>query len=81
MTVPDTFSYEVSFNTQAFGEQPTGVDGPYNSLNMGLYDFNTAPPSVGTDTDPGDIRFNGTMGPVDPSVLYGVMAQVLVTTP
>jgi hypothetical protein len=84
VTLPDTFSYAVSFDTMSYGEHPTGQAGGYNSLNLGLYDFKTAPPSVGTDTDGGTIRWNGTMrleDPRFPNDLYGIMAQVLVTTP
>jgi hypothetical protein len=84
VALPDTFSYAVSFDTMSYGEHPTGQAGGYNSLNLGLYDFKTAPPSVGTDTDGGTIRWNGTMrleDPRFPNDLYGIMAQVLVTTP
>jgi hypothetical protein len=37
--------YGLAFNTQNYGASPTGVSGPYNSLNFGLA---SSPPSVGT---------------------------------
>lgn len=77
VTLPDTFSYELAFNTQSYGARPTGVaSGPYNSLNVGLYS-GTARPSVGTDLDITKLRKNGAAAA---SSNYGVMAQI-VTTP
>ncbi len=44
--VPDDIIYGLSLNTQSYGATPTGVPGPYNSLNFAL---TTVPPTVGTD--------------------------------
>lgn len=48
--VPDKIIYGLVFNTQSYGPNPTGVSGPYNSLN---FLFNTlGGASVGTDVNP-----------------------------
>jgi hypothetical protein len=43
--VPDQIIYGLAFNTQTYGSVPYGVDGPYNSLNVGL---STTGPGVGS---------------------------------
>jgi hypothetical protein len=35
LTVPDDIVWGVAYDTQSYGEHPLGVDGPYNSLNVG----------------------------------------------
>ncbi len=60
LTVPQNLIYGLAFNTQSYGANPTGVDGPYNSLNFGL---TTVAPSVGSDTAPGTIYWNTSHGP------------------
>ena len=79
VTLPDTFTYAVSFNTRTYGTQPIGTTGGYDSLNVGLYDVTKASPTVGADTDGG----TGTLIKNGTSVVegYGIMAQVHVTTP
>lgn len=47
----------VAYNTQSHGAAPTGVEGPENSLNVGLSE--TAP-STGTDPLPEDVFVNST---------------------
>jgi hypothetical protein len=47
---PNQIIYGLSFNTQTYGAAPIGVDGPYNSLNIGL---STTDPSVGSNPLPG----------------------------
>ncbi len=49
LVVPEEVVYGVSFNTQTWGYEPIGVDGPYTSLNVGL---TTSAPSQGIDVDP-----------------------------
>jgi hypothetical protein len=44
VVVPDSVIYGLSFNTQSYGSSPTGVDGPYNSLNFGAIQ---GAPSIG----------------------------------
>lgn len=43
---PSQFIFGVSFNTQDYGPNPTGVSGPADSLNLG---FVFAPPLIGTN--------------------------------
>jgi len=53
--VPDNVAYGISFNTKTYGETPTGINGPYNSLNMSLP---STAPTVGTDTDSDAVEWN-----------------------
>jgi hypothetical protein len=46
VTVPDQVIYSVAFNTTDYGSSPTGVAGPYDSLNIGL---SAAYPVVGSN--------------------------------
>jgi hypothetical protein len=57
LVLPSTVIYGISFNTQSYGQAPTGVNGPYNSLNVGLTtdDVN---PSIGSDTNTGKLDMN-----------------------
>jgi hypothetical protein len=48
--VPGRIILGIAYNTQSWGETPIGVDGPYNSLNVGLNDV--AGPTAGTDSEP-----------------------------
>jgi len=50
--LPDDVIVSISFNTQRHGDTPLGVEGPYNSLNVGL---SSAPPAIGTDISPGAV--------------------------
>jgi hypothetical protein len=49
VVVPDQVIYGLSFNTETWGASPTGVAGPYDSLNFGL---STTAPTVGTNPLP-----------------------------
>jgi hypothetical protein len=55
VTVPDTVIFGVAFNTETYGANPTGVPGPYISLNYGVA---TVAPSIGTDVNPDDEYWN-----------------------
>lgn len=57
--LPDEIVFGLSYNTQTYGKNPIGTDGPYNSLN---YAFVGGPPSVGTDVDE-DSLFLNTLNP------------------
>lgn len=46
VAVPGQFIWGLAFNTTDYGAAPTGVLGPYDSLNVGL---NSAAPSTGND--------------------------------
>lgn len=58
--VPDEIIYGLSFNTQSYGDDPTGINGPYNSLNFALND--TSGPSVGTDVNPDGVFWDTSNG-------------------
>ncbi|MFZ1005541.1 MAG: PEP-CTERM sorting domain-containing protein [Candidatus Sulfotelmatobacter sp.] len=55
VTVPDTVIFGVAYNTETYGANPTGVSGPYISLNYGVA---VVAPSVGTDVNPDDEYWN-----------------------
>lgn len=48
VTLPDDVIVGFEYNTQTYGTAPTGVDGPYNSLNVAIPDNQSA--VVGSDT-------------------------------
>jgi Collagen triple helix repeat (20 copies) len=56
VALPDDVIVSVAFNTQAAGGDPTGVDGPYDSLNVGLVDDGT--PTTGSDPAAGTVFTN-----------------------
>jgi hypothetical protein len=49
ITAPNQIIYGLSFNTTNYGTNPTGVLGPYDSLNFGL---STSAPTVGSNPLP-----------------------------
>ncbi len=55
--LPSEVIWGIAFNTQSWGAVPIGVDGPYNSLNVGVETF-VGEPSEGTDTDPEGLVWN-----------------------
>ena len=57
LTVPNQLIYGLAFNTQTVGYSPTGVSGPYNSLNQGLT-FGGSP-SVGSVFSLGSLYVDG----------------------
>jgi hypothetical protein len=59
VNVPDQVIYGLEFNTQTYGDNPIGADGPYNSLNFGLAEV---APSVGTDLNPDATYWNTSFG-------------------
>jgi hypothetical protein len=59
VSLPSTVIWTVSFNTQSWGAAPLGVDGPYNSLNVGLLAAPTpSNPVAGSDVDPDGLFWN-----------------------
>lgn len=71
VAVPQKVIIAIAYNTENYGEAPTGVAGPYNSLNVALdseYDEASsewkeyAPPSVGHDPAPADAYLDSTWG-------------------
>jgi hypothetical protein len=55
ITLPSKDIISVAFNTQNYGANPTGVPGPYDSLNVGGFE---GPPSVGSDPQPASDYIN-----------------------
>jgi hypothetical protein len=54
-SLPDNVIFGLTFNTETYGANPTGVDGPYDSLNYALVPNG---PTVGTDADPNGVEWN-----------------------
>lgn len=59
ITVPNTVIYSVAYNTRHYGTNPVGIDGSYDSLNVGLNSDSSAP-YIGTDTVPDEIYWDST---------------------
>ena len=55
ITLPDQIIFGLAYSTETWGAHPTGVTGPYDSLNFGL---NTDAPSVGSNPAPGTAYWN-----------------------
>jgi len=55
VAVPGQFIWGLVFDTQSYGPNKIGVEGPYNSLNVGS---NSTGPSVGDDLVPGSLYWN-----------------------
>lgn len=56
VTLPTDVIVGVAYNTQSYGASPIGVNGPYNSLNVGIPTGQTA--AVGTDDSPDNVFWN-----------------------
>jgi hypothetical protein len=50
VSLPDRVIIALAYNTQTYGEDPIGTDGPYNSLNVALF----GAPTVGSLPRPND---------------------------
>ncbi|HUP31490.1 MAG TPA: hypothetical protein VM184_00540 [Gaiellaceae bacterium] len=61
VTLPDGVIVGIAYNTQSYGETPLGLPGPYNSLNVGVPEGQTA--SVGTDDSSDNVFWNTSHGP------------------
>ena len=59
MVVPDNIIYGLAYNTTDHGFNPTGVPGPYESLNFAL---STDPPTVGSNPLPDTAYWNTSNG-------------------
>lgn len=69
IVLPDELVFGLSFNAQSYGDNPTGTQGGFNSLNFGLV---AAAPSVGTDVDPDSVFWNTSHQPFLTSGTAGV---------
>ena len=60
--LPDSLGYGIAYNTNTWGYDPVGQEGPYDSLNVAVIgDGETASstqPTVGADPDPDMLRRN-----------------------
>jgi hypothetical protein len=58
--LPDKIIFGIAYNTMSYGAVPIGIDGPYDSLNVGTAHVADAgvPPSVGTDVEPDAVFWN-----------------------
>jgi hypothetical protein len=54
--VPNQIVWSIYFDTETYGNNPIGVHGPYDSLNVGAYGNG---PSVGSDPEPGVAWLSG----------------------
>jgi len=61
VTLPDDVIVGVAYNTADYGAAPIGSPGPYNSLNVGTPNGQTA--SVGTDDDADNVFWNTSHAP------------------
>jgi hypothetical protein len=77
--VPDEVIWGLAFNTQSYGTSPTGVPGPYNSLNLALNDISG--PSVGTDENPDGIFWNTSHQPFLTTGVAGTFGEDSGWTP
>ncbi len=57
VTLPNELIWGIAFNTSHFGAAPTGVNGPYDSLNVGLK-TSAGQPAVGTDVELNSVFLN-----------------------
>lgn len=77
ITLPDTFSYDIVYNTMSYGPSPMNATGDYDSLNVSVYSTPAVVPSVGTQATPGTMRWTG-----GPSLANrGIMAKIVTHTP
>ena len=60
VTLPSRIIATIAFNTQSYGAAPTGVSGPYNSLNVGVQGTGA---SIGTDVDTDVVLWDTSHGP------------------
>ena len=57
ITLPEEIIFGLAFNTTDYGASPTGVQGPYDSLNFALAE---SAPTVGSNPQPDTAYLNGT---------------------
>jgi hypothetical protein len=81
VTLPETFTFEIAYNTADYGDHPMGYSGPipfnvFNNLNVGDYTSSASTPSVGTEPNSGRLIWNGGSKALNRSL----MAQVRVAT-
>ncbi len=67
LTLPSKVIVSIAFNTFTHGYEPTGIDGPYDSLNFALTEpvneGEAVAPSVGSNPVAADTYYNSTYGP------------------
>ena len=55
VSAPNTFIYGITFNTESYGYDPTGVPGPYDALHLAM---SGDPPAVGSNPFPDIVFWN-----------------------
>lgn len=81
VTLPDNVIVTVAYNTQTYGASPTGVDGPYNSLNVGLPP--SQPVTVGSDGNIAEVFVKKGSGPLQKEAgwaPYGTVAMSITAS-
>jgi hypothetical protein len=78
-SLPDNVIYGLSFNTTDYGANPTGVPGPYDSLNFAVPDNNT--PSVGADINSDGVEWNTSYAGFETTGTAGVFGPDTDWTP
>jgi hypothetical protein len=68
VVVPQDIVWGLSYNTQTYGPAPTGISGPYNSLNVAL----TPSVNTGTDINSGSVFLDGGNYPYSTSGVAGL---------
>lgn len=58
LMLPNSIVVGLAFNTQSYGVSPTGVEGPYNSLNFALNTASGGGITVGSNNDLDDVMWN-----------------------
>lgn len=56
VTLPNDIIVSIAYNTQSYGTNPIGVDGPYNSLNVAVP--NNQPVIIGSDASVSEVFWN-----------------------
>ena len=74
-SLPQDVAFQLSFNTQTGGYSPTGVGGPYNSLNIALIPGGGGA-TVGTDLNDWLIAMSSSSFGADPSYGNSVMTRL-----
>lgn len=73
VSVPDEFIYGLAFNTADYGYSPTGVDGPYESLNFAV---TLSAPSAGSNPQGGQGYASAASPPMSSTGTGGYIGEI-----